>query len=100
MPPRVLPNGGHAEGPEAVDVWVDGEELHELRAERVTTVNTHGTGCSLSSAPGGPAAAGRFLVRGRVRHQEWLTGALAHADELSVGHGPGPVHHFWRVWGR
>lgn len=98
--PRVLLKGGHADGPEAVDVWAEGDDLHELRAPRISTVNTHGTGCTLSSA-----VAALLPQRGSwlevVRDAKaWLTGALAHADDLSVGQGPGPVHHFWQLWDR
>lgn len=102
--PRVLVKGGHAAArgqrarDEVVDVLVDGDDVHELRGPRVDTRNTHGTGCTLSSAIAAlrpqrvnwPAAVGDARV--------WLTGALRHADQLAVGAGPGPVHHFWRTW--
>ena len=96
--PRVLVKGGHAPGPDAVDVYGDGDGLREISAPRVATRNTHGTGCTLSSA----IAALRPRHDGwwdAVTHAKtWLTGALAHADELSVGAGPGPVHHFYELW--
>ncbi|KGN37212.1 phosphomethylpyrimidine kinase [Knoellia subterranea KCTC 19937] len=94
--PRVLLKGGHLEGPSAVDVWADAAGTHELSAPRVATTNTHGTGCTLSSA----------IAALRPRHEEWLpavqaakdylTGALRHADDLTIGSGPGPVHHAWQ----
>lgn len=95
---RVLLKGGHAHGPEAVDVWVDGHELHELRARRVDTVNTHGTGCSMSSALAALLPRSDSWLDAVSAAKQWLTNALIHADELSVGHGPGPVHHFWHIW--
>ena len=70
----------------------------EFAAERIDTVNTHGTGCSLSSALATfQAQLGDWehSVRGA---KSWLTDALRHADELTVGHGHGPVHHFAALW--
>lgn len=96
---RVLLKGGHLDGAEAVDVWSDRAtgEVVELRRPRVATRNTHGTGCTLSSA----------VAALRPRHDDWLpavlaattylVGALEHADELGIGRGPGPVHHAWAV---
>lgn len=97
---RVLLKGGHArvQGAEAVDVWADGDDVHELRSSRVGTVNTHGTGCSLSSAVAALLPQRPSWLASVTDAKEWLTGALRHADELSVGQGPGPVHHFWDLW--
>jgi len=94
----VLLKGGHLPGGEAIDLLHDGDRMIELRAERVATRNTHGTGCTLSAAlatllpqsPDVPAAARRA--------KQYLTEALRHADELSVGAGHGPVHHFHALW--
>lgn len=94
--PAVLLKGGHLGGEESVDLLglPDGT-VRRLAAPRVATVNTHGTGCTLSAAvaslrPGAPdwpaAVAGA---------KDYLTGALRHADELDVGSGPGPVHHLF-----
>ncbi len=92
---RVLLKGGHlSDTSDAVDLLLDdGGELL-LTAPRVATDNTHGTGCTLSSA----------LAALRPRHDDWrgtardakawLTAALRRADELDIGAGPGPVHHF------
>lgn len=94
----VLLKGGHALGADAVDVWVDesGEQL--LSAPRIDTENTHGTGCTLSSAIAAlrPQRAGWPDAVREAKH--WLTGALRHADELSIGGGAGPVHHFYELW--
>jgi hydroxymethylpyrimidine/phosphomethylpyrimidine kinase len=64
----------------------------------VATKNTHGTGCSLSSA-----LATRYAISGSwspalVAASSWLAGAIAAADELAVGAGHGPVHHFAWLW--
>lgn len=90
----VLIKGGHLVG-DAVDLWVDHDGVARFESPRIQTRNTHGTGCSLSSA----------LAALRPRHDDWhstvravkrwLTGALEHADELEVGAGSGPVHHFF-----
>ncbi|OYO25027.1 bifunctional hydroxymethylpyrimidine kinase/phosphomethylpyrimidine kinase [Enemella dayhoffiae] len=91
---RVLLKGGHLGGPQAIDVWADDSGVRQLAATRVETRNTHGTGCTLSSA----LAALRpqrddwwHTVRDAKR---WLTAALSTADRLEVGGGHGPVDHF------
>jgi hydroxymethylpyrimidine/phosphomethylpyrimidine kinase len=97
--PRVLLKGGHLEdGDEAVDVFADGDSVTELRAPRVRTVNTHGTGCTLSSALAALRPQQESWAETAVGAKRWLTGALAAADVLEVGHGHGPVHHFHQMW--
>ena len=94
----VLLKGGHLSDAESPD-WLftrDGEQ--RFTAPRIATRNTHGTGCTLSSA----------LTALRPRHRDWgttvaaakswLQGALAAADTVRVGKGIGPVHHFYRWW--
>jgi hydroxymethylpyrimidine/phosphomethylpyrimidine kinase len=93
----VLLKGGHLDGPESVDLLFDGSEIHRLAAPRVVTKNTHGTGCTLSSAIA--ALRPRYdMVEAVTRAKDFLTGALAVADDLDVGSGHGPVHHFHAVW--
>ncbi|MCC2108693.1 MAG: bifunctional hydroxymethylpyrimidine kinase/phosphomethylpyrimidine kinase, partial [Hyphomicrobiales bacterium] len=67
---------------------------------RIATRNTHGTGCTLSSAIAASLARGAPLVRAVAEAKDWLTGALAAADDLAVGRGHGPVHHFHALWRR
>jgi hydroxymethylpyrimidine/phosphomethylpyrimidine kinase len=72
----------------------------ELPAPRIDTKNTHGTGCSLSAA-----IAALLPRRGSVPEavsdaKRWLTEAIRHSGELSVGRGHGPVHHFHGLWPR
>jgi thiaminase len=91
----VLLKGGHlddADCPDAV-VAADGA-VHEVGGIRVATRNTHGTGCSLSSAMATLRADGATWPDALVRAKTWLTGALAHADALGVGEGNGPIDHF------
>ncbi|MGO0576772.1 bifunctional hydroxymethylpyrimidine kinase/phosphomethylpyrimidine kinase [Ornithinimicrobium panacihumi] len=97
---RVLLKGGHAGGPEAVDVYVDSVtgDVLELTAPRVATRNTHGTGCTLSSAITALLPHRATWPEAVADAKTWLTGALQHADRLSVGSGPGPVHHFYDLW--
>jgi hydroxymethylpyrimidine/phosphomethylpyrimidine kinase len=102
--PRVLVKGGHRDdGPEAVDLLldVDGEAL--LRAPRVNTVNTHGTGCTLSSALAALRPQRDTWLKAALDAKSYLTAALVAADGLEIGHGPGghgPVHHFHQIWSR
>ncbi|MDE9366108.1 bifunctional hydroxymethylpyrimidine kinase/phosphomethylpyrimidine kinase [Luteipulveratus sp. YIM 133132] len=95
---RVLLKGGHATGDDAVDVWSDGDRVVELSHPRIHTENTHGTGCSLSSAIAALRPAHDDWLPAVQAAKAWLTGALRAADWLSVGHGPGPVHHFHALW--
>ncbi|MCS0646620.1 bifunctional hydroxymethylpyrimidine kinase/phosphomethylpyrimidine kinase [Curtobacterium flaccumfaciens] len=90
----VLAKGGHDEGPTSDDVLVapDGT-VRVFTGPRVATTNTHGTGCSLSSAIATVAARhGDWELAVGVA-KEWLTAALRGADALSVGSGNGPVDH-------
>ncbi len=98
----VLLKGGHLPGDELVDLLFDGDKMIELRAPRIATKNTHGTGCSLSSAIAAllPQRANAFHpVEAAVREaRDWLLRAIAAAHQLDVGKGHGPVHHFHALW--
>lgn len=98
----VLLKGGHLPGDELLDLLFDGDRMVEMVSPRIATKNTHGTGCSLSSAIAAvlPQRAGGLRpVESAVRDaRAWLMGAIAAADRLSVGHGHGPVHHFHAHW--
>lgn len=96
----VLIKGGHAEGPEAVDLFVDGKQEHRLVAPRHKTMNTHGTGCTLSSAIAAFLARGVPLLEAVTLAKNYVNAAIAAADQLSVGRGHGPVHHFHAMWKR
>jgi hydroxymethylpyrimidine/phosphomethylpyrimidine kinase len=96
-PRYVVVKGGHR-GTEPVDVYFDGERCVELSAQRIETPHTHGTGCTFSSA------ITAFLARGEtvemaVRYAKlYITEAIRHAP--GIGHGHGPVDHFWRWYER
>ncbi len=90
----VLVKGGHLGGPTSVDVLVDGDTVRDYEAERVETTNTHGTGCTLSSAIAAFLAKGDDLGSAIERAKAYLTEALRRSGDLSVGGGHGPLHHF------
>ncbi len=97
-PERVLVKGGHGHGAESVDVLASADDVQVLHAPRIDTVNTHGTGCSLSSTIAALRPQ-RDSWDAAVRDaKDWLSGAIAHADALDIGAGGGPVHHFYRWW--
>jgi hydroxymethylpyrimidine/phosphomethylpyrimidine kinase len=85
-----LVKGGHLEG-DAVDVLCEGGELHELRAPRIDTRNTHGTGCTLSAAIAARLALGASLLEAARGAKLYLTEAIR--GSYSVGSGHGPVDH-------
>lgn len=90
----VLIKGGHGQGAESIDYLVTGSGTIALAAPRIATKNTHGTGCSLSSAVVAGLAKGEDMETA-VRHAKaWISAAIAAADRLAVGHGHGPIHHF------
>ena len=97
-PGAVLMKGGHAAGPVCRDLLVTPGGTAEFTAPRIATRNTHGTGCSLSSAIAAELAKGAALEQAVRRAHGWLHGAIAAADGLQIGQGHGPVHHFHEVW--
>lgn len=91
----VLMKGGHGEGAEAVDLLVTPKGIERYAAPRLDTPNTHGTGCTLSSAIAAHLAKGLALPQAVRLAKIYLQGALEQNGRLSVGHGHGPVHHFY-----
>ena len=69
-----------------------------LSAPRIATKNTHGTGCSLSSAIAAGLAKGEDLESSVRNAKAWVTAAIAAADRFSVGRGHGPIHHFSKYY--
>src|SRR5262245_4920636 len=92
-PASVIVKGGHRDGNEIVDLLYDGTKFHEYRTERVLTRNTHGTGCTFASAVAAALALGADLPDATARAQAFVAGALR--SGLSIGHGHGPLDHFW-----
>lgn len=97
--PAVLLKGGHLDGADSVDWLATAEHRERFAGARVHTKNTHGTGCSLSSAITARLAQGDSLSEAVRQARAWLAVAIARADELDVGRGHGPIHHFHGWWG-
>jgi hydroxymethylpyrimidine/phosphomethylpyrimidine kinase len=112
----VLAKGGHLGGDHAPDALVDGDDVTEFPGARINTTNTHGTGCSYSSAiatrvgarvalrrdasDAGLAVGLAEWVEAVTASKAWLTESIVHADDLRVGSGNGPIHHFAGLWQR
>jgi len=96
----VLVKGGHLNGATSDDLLFDGASYRLFSVPRVVTRNTRGTGCTLSSAIAAYLVRGHALDEAISAAKTYLTGALTTADELSAGHGPGPVNHFHEFWRR
>lgn len=88
----VVVKGGHLDG-DAVDVFFDGRDFLLLPQPRVATRNTHGTGCTFSSAVAAALANGKPLPDAVRVAKTYISEAIAHAETL--GHGHGPVNHFY-----
>jgi hydroxymethylpyrimidine/phosphomethylpyrimidine kinase len=97
-PASVLIKGGHLEGEGSPDVLATMDGLEWFEAERIATPNTHGTGCTLSSAIAAELAKGANAREAVWAAKAYIAGAIAAADRLSVGSGHGPVHHFHALW--
>jgi hydroxymethylpyrimidine/phosphomethylpyrimidine kinase len=94
----VLMKGGHGDGPEAVDFLIEKDSVTRLASVRTDTRNTHGTGCTLSSAVAAGLARGADLLTAVRAAKDYVSAAIAAANDLRIGHGNGPVHHFHGIW--
>lgn len=96
----VLLKAGHLQDDKLVDVFFNAESGETLRLEsdRVTTVNTHGTGCTLSSAVTACLAKGMPMNDAVVSAKDYISAAIRAGAEYETGHGHGPVHHFHNLW--
>ncbi|MCK0097322.1 bifunctional hydroxymethylpyrimidine kinase/phosphomethylpyrimidine kinase [Yoonia sp. F2084L] len=90
----ILIKGGHLSDAVATDLLVTAQGVQAFPAPRIDTRNTHGTGCTLSSALATHIGLGHPLPKAARRAKAYITGAIAAAGDLSVGGGHGPVHHF------
>jgi hydroxymethylpyrimidine/phosphomethylpyrimidine kinase len=99
-PRAVLLKGGHGEGEESADIFYDGTEPLRLAAKRADTANTHGSGCTLSAAIAALLAQDLTLIHAVAHAKSYVTDAIFAADELSIGSGHGPLHHFHNIWGK
>ena len=94
----VLIKGGHGKGAECVDYLIGTSGTIALAAPRIATKNTHGTGCSLSSAIAAELAKGEGMETAVRNAKAWVSAAIAAADRFSVGRGHGPIHHFQKFY--
>jgi hydroxymethylpyrimidine/phosphomethylpyrimidine kinase len=99
-PRIVMLKGGHLDGPGSIDIVDDGRAQHELRAPRVFTKNTHGTGCTLSAAIAALLPHAAEPLDAIRAAKDFVGKAIAASGQLDVGHGHGPVHHFHALWPR
>ncbi|MEM7190700.1 MAG: bifunctional hydroxymethylpyrimidine kinase/phosphomethylpyrimidine kinase, partial [Pseudomonadota bacterium] len=97
-PKAVLMKGGHGAGEMCLDVLHAEDGLMHLEAPRLKTRNTHGTGCTLSSSIAAGLAKGLTLQSAVQQAHAYLQAAIRAADDLTIGAGHGPVHHFHAVW--
>ena len=94
-PNNVLLKGGHLKGEEAVDVLYDGQDFFEYKTERIKTDNTHGTGCTYSSAIAAYIAKGNSLPAAIKKAKKYITGALK--NSINIGEGKGTPHRFYNL---
>ncbi len=95
-----LVKGGHLSGERLLDVLYDHEtgKTHRYSNPRIKTVNTHGTGCTLSSALASFLAAGRTIPDAVAEAIDYVAMAILQGSVYSIGRGHGPIHHFHRLW--
>lgn len=94
-PDKVLLKGGHLTG-KAIDILYDGLNFTVMEEDRILTNNTHGTGCTLSSAITANLALGLDITTAVKKAKEYITLVIRHS--LSIGHGYGPTHHFYELY--
>ena len=94
----VLLKAGHLTGADLVDYFFNAEDgtITQLPSKRVYTRNTHGTGCTLSSAFAAALARGEDLTAAATSAKKYKEGAIISGAEYEIGHGHGPVNHFWK----
>ncbi len=92
-PSAVVVKGGHMEGKESVDVFYDGQSFEYLRGRFIKTKNTHGTGCTFSSAITAHLAKGHSLKEAVMMAKEYIQKAIE--NSLPLGKGHGPLNHMW-----
>lgn len=92
----VLIKGGHLKGPTLYDVFMNknGDE-YIFKSKAIDTINTHGTGCSLSSAIASYMALGNDLVSSIVKSTDYVQNAIRHGMDVKTGGGSGPLNHFF-----
>ncbi len=97
---NVLLKGGHLADNQIVDFLQTEKDkpVIELEEKKIATKNSHGTGCTISSAIAAYMARGNDIVNSVKKAKAYITGALKSGAEYKTGKGHGPVHHFYRFW--
>jgi hydroxymethylpyrimidine/phosphomethylpyrimidine kinase len=93
---RVLIKGGHSQGHDSNDLLMGPDGQQWFKRQRVDTNNTHGTGCTLSSAIAACLARGEDLESSIKVSKLYVTGALE--NSINLGHGAGPLNHFYHFY--
>lgn len=91
----IVVKGGHGTG-NALDVLFDGKKIYHYETRRIDTKNTHGTGCTFSSAIASHLAKGLSIPEAAQKAKEYVTTAIEHS--LAIGHGNGPTNHFYDLY--
>lgn len=94
----VLIKGGHLDAAHSTDILFLNGTGHHFEVPRIPTNNTHGTGCTLSSAIAAGLAKGQSLFDAVSEAERYIHAAISAADKLQIGKGHGPVHHFHALW--
>ena len=94
----VLLKGGHLIGDMCIDLLAENDTIDEFSQIKIATNNTHGTGCTLSSAISAHLALGCSIKEAVFKANMYLNNAIKQADSLKIGKGCGPVHHFYKQW--
>ena len=95
VPQNVIIKGGHFNGEESFDTLFDGENYYEISAKRINSKNTHGTGCTYSSAICSYLALGFNLLDAVKYAKQYITSAIIYGADMNIGSGSGPVNHFF-----
>lgn len=96
----VLIKGGHFDGVICADLLLTNDESHWFSAVRIDTINTHGTGCTLSAAIAAGLAHGLSVVQSCAQAKVYLSGAIESFKDEVIGVGNGPVNHFHKIWSK
>jgi hydroxymethylpyrimidine/phosphomethylpyrimidine kinase len=96
----ILIKGGHGDQNESTDILFLANEKRfvNLTAERIETTNNHGTGCTLSSAIASYMAKGNDIEPAVQKAKTFMNQAITAGAAYKLGHGHGPVHHFFQWW--
>lgn len=92
---NVVVKGGHLTG-DAIDVYYDGENFSYIKGVRIATKNTHGTGCTFSSAITAYIAKGNTVLEAVKKAKDYINGAIE--NSIDLGHGVGPTNHFYNLY--